>query len=50
MYLIKKSIFVLKNYGLRTFIKKVSRFSINRLNLLKQKMTEGKARKNSQEF
>jgi hypothetical protein len=50
MYLLKKSIFVLKNYGLKAFINKTSRFPINRLNLLKQKITEGKARKNSQEF
>jgi predicted O-methyltransferase YrrM len=49
MYLIKKSIFVLKNYGLEVFIKKAIRFPINRLNLLKQKITEEKARKNSEE-
>jgi predicted O-methyltransferase YrrM len=49
MYLIKKSIFVLKNYGLEAFIKKAIRFPINRLNLLKQKITEEKARKNSEE-
>jgi hypothetical protein len=46
MYLIKKSIFVLKNYN---FIKKAIRFPINRLNLLRQKLTEEKARKNSEE-
>jgi predicted O-methyltransferase YrrM len=49
MYLIKKSIFVLKNYGLKVFIKKAIRFPINRLNLLRQKITEGKAKKNSEE-
>jgi len=46
MYLIKKSIFVLKNYGLKAFIKKAIRFPINRLNLLRQRKTEEKARKN----
>jgi len=45
MYLIQKSIFVLKNYGLGVFIKKAIRFPINRLNLLKQKITEEKGRK-----
>jgi predicted O-methyltransferase YrrM len=49
MYLIKKSIFVLKNYGLKNFIKKAIRFPINRLNFLKQKITEEKAKKNSEE-
>jgi len=49
MYLIKKSIFVLKNYGLKAFIKKAIRFPINRLNFLRQRKSEEKARKNSQE-
>jgi hypothetical protein len=44
MYLIKKSNFVLKNYGLKVFIKKAIRFPINRLNLLRQKITEGKSK------
>ncbi len=48
MYLIKKSIFVLKNYGIKAFIKKVLRFPINRINILRQKITENKAKKNSQ--
>ncbi len=45
MHLIKKSIFILKNYGLKTFVKKVIRFPINRINLLKQKKAEEKAKK-----
>jgi predicted O-methyltransferase YrrM len=49
MYLLKKSIFVLKNYGLKAFIKKAFRFPINRLNLLRQRKAEEKARKNSEE-
>jgi predicted O-methyltransferase YrrM len=49
MYLIKKSIFVLKNYGLKAFVKKAIRVPINRLNLLRQKIAEEKARKNSEE-
>ena len=49
MYLLKKSIFVLKNYGLKAFIKKAIRFPINRLNLLRQRRVEEKARKNPQE-
>jgi len=49
MYLIKKSIFVLKNYGLKVFIKKAIRFPINRLNLLRQRKAEEKAKKNPQE-
>jgi hypothetical protein len=48
MYLIKKSIFVLKNYGLKVFIKKAIRFPINRLNLLRQIRAEETARKNSE--
>jgi hypothetical protein len=48
MYIIKKSIFVLKNYGLKAFIKKAIRFPINRLNLLRQIRAEEKARKNSE--
>ena len=50
MYLIKKSIFILKNYGIKTFIKKAIRFSINRINLLKQKRAEERAKKNPQEI
>ncbi|MGC8776165.1 MAG: class I SAM-dependent methyltransferase [Minisyncoccia bacterium] len=46
MNLIKKSIFILKNYGLKTFIKKAFRFPINRINLLKQKRVEQKAKNN----
>jgi len=49
MYLLKKSIFVLKNYGLKAFIKKAIRFPINRLNLLRQKRVEEKAKKNPEE-
>jgi predicted O-methyltransferase YrrM len=49
MHLIKKSIFVLKNYGLKTFIKKAIRFPINRVNLLRQRKAEEKARKDSEE-
>jgi predicted O-methyltransferase YrrM len=49
MYLLKKSIFVLKNYGLKAFIKKAIRFPINRLNLLRQRRAEEKAKKNPQE-
>jgi predicted O-methyltransferase YrrM len=49
MYLLKKSIFVLKNYGLKAFIKKAARFPINRLNLLRQRKAEEKAKKNPQE-
>jgi len=49
MNIIKKSIFVIKNYGVKAFIKKAIRFPINRLNLLKQKIAERKARKNKEE-
>jgi len=49
MNIIKKSIFVIKNYGVKVFIKKAIRFPINRLNLLKQKIAERKARKNKEE-
>jgi hypothetical protein len=37
MYLIKKSIFVLKNYGIKTFIKKDIKFPTNKINFLKQR-------------
>ena len=50
MYLIKKSIFILKNYGIKTFIKKAIRFPINRINLLKQKREEERTKKNPQEI
>ena len=50
MRLIKKSIFILKNYGIKTFIKKAIRFPINRINLLKQKRAEERAKKNPQEI
>jgi hypothetical protein len=49
MYLLKKSIFVLKNYGLKAFINKAIKFPINRLDLLRQRKTEEKVRKNSEE-
>jgi predicted O-methyltransferase YrrM len=49
MYLLKKSIFVLKNYGLKAFIKKAIRFPINRLNILMQRKAEEKSEKNPQE-
>ena len=49
MNIIKKSIFVIKNYGVKAFIKKAIRFPISRLNLLKQKIAERKARKNKEE-
>jgi len=49
MNIIKKSIFVIKNYGVKAFIKKAIRFPINKLNLLKQKIAERKARKNKEE-
>lgn len=42
--LIKKSIFVLRNYGLKVFLIKAIKWPFNRINLLKQK----KARKNTQ--
>jgi cephalosporin hydroxylase len=45
MYLITKSIFVLKNCGLKAFIKKVIRFPIN---LLRHKLKEEKAKKDPQ--
>ncbi len=46
--LIKKSIFVLKNYGPKVFILKVIRFSINRFNLFKQNLANKKAYKNKE--
>jgi len=49
MDLIKKSIFVLKNYGLKTFIKKVIKFPINRIDILKKKITEEKVKKKPEE-
>jgi predicted O-methyltransferase YrrM len=49
MYLIKKSIFVLKNYGLKTFIKKVIRVPISRIDILKKKIAEEKAKKKPEE-
>jgi len=45
MNLIKKSIFILKNYGIKAFIKKAIKFPINKINLLKQKKAEKKAKK-----
>ncbi len=47
--LIKRSIFVLKNYGLKLFLIKAVKWPINRINLLKQKLKENRARKKSQE-
>jgi len=47
MNLIKKSTFILKNYGIKAFIKKAIKFPINRLNLLRQRKAKEKARKNS---
>jgi len=44
--LVKKSIFVLKNYGLRVFLIKAIKWPINRINLLKQRLNEKKAKKN----
>jgi predicted O-methyltransferase YrrM len=49
MDLIKKSIFVLKNYGLKTFIKKVIKFPISRIDILKEKIAEEKAKKKPEE-
>lgn len=45
--LINKSIFVLKNYGLKVFLIKVIRWPINRLNPFRQKREEQKAKKNT---
>jgi len=50
MYLIKKSIFVLKNFGFKEFIKKAIIFPINIINLLRQKSLQIKARKNLEEI
>ncbi|BCX15609.1 MAG: hypothetical protein KatS3mg097_501 [Candidatus Parcubacteria bacterium] len=46
--LIKKSIFVLRNYGLKVFLIKALKFPLNRINLLRQKLGEKRAYKNSQ--
>jgi len=48
MYLIKKSTFILKNYGIKTFIKKAFQFPINKINLLKQRKAEKKAKENTE--
>jgi hypothetical protein len=37
MNLIKKSIFILKNYGTKIFIKKDIKFPTNKINFLKQR-------------
>ncbi|MEM0476589.1 MAG: class I SAM-dependent methyltransferase, partial [Candidatus Aenigmatarchaeota archaeon] len=44
--LIKKSIFILKNYGLKVFLIKAKKWPINRINLLKQRLNEKKAKNN----
>ncbi|GIW67077.1 MAG: hypothetical protein KatS3mg095_0975 [Candidatus Parcubacteria bacterium] len=44
--LIKKSIFVLKNYGLKVFLIKAIKFPINKFNLLKQNLVNKKSYKN----
>jgi cephalosporin hydroxylase len=49
MYLIKKSTFILKNYGTKTFIKKLIRFPINKINILKQRKAEKKVKENQEE-
>jgi len=49
MNLIKKSIFILKNYGIKAFIKKAIKFPINKINLLEQRKAEKKAKKNPEE-
>ena len=43
-----KLIFILKNHGLKIFIKKVFRFYINRIDLLKQERAQRKAKNNPQ--
>lgn len=40
--LVKKSIFVLKNYGLKIFLIKAIKWPINIINLLKQRLNEKK--------
>jgi len=49
MYLIKKSKFILKNYGIKTFIEKLIQFPINKINILKQRKAEKKAKENPEE-
>jgi predicted O-methyltransferase YrrM len=49
MNLIKKSIFILKNYGIKAFIKKAIKFPINKINLLEQKKVEKKTKENPEE-
>ncbi|GIW67117.1 MAG: hypothetical protein KatS3mg095_1015 [Candidatus Parcubacteria bacterium] len=44
--LVRKSIFVLKNYGLKVFLIKAIKFPINKFNLLKQNLVNKKAYKN----
>ncbi|GIW65031.1 MAG: hypothetical protein KatS3mg093_010 [Candidatus Parcubacteria bacterium] len=48
--LIKKSIFILKNYGPKVFLLKVIRFPINKFNLLKQNLANKKAYKNKEKI
>jgi hypothetical protein len=50
MNLIKKSIFIFKKYGIKAFIKKAIKFPINKINLLKQRNAEKKAKKNTEEI
>jgi predicted O-methyltransferase YrrM len=49
MYLIKKSTFILKNYGIKTFIKKAFQFPINKINFLKQRKAEKNTKENPEE-
>lgn len=44
--LIKKSIFILRNYGLRVFLIKATKWPLNRIKQIKQKFGEAKAKKN----
>ncbi len=46
--LIKKSFFILKNYGLKVFLIKAIKWPFNKINFLRQKLGENKARKNPQ--
>jgi predicted O-methyltransferase YrrM len=49
MRLLKKSYYILKNLGFKVFIKKAIRYPINKIDNVKQKRAEKKARQNPQE-